>query len=78
MKAIGSLLGADSGPSEAQQKALALQNKQAEDLEKRRAEEERKKNSQLRVLRGLQGGGKGGSATLFADTGTAGLSPTLG
>jgi hypothetical protein len=72
MQAIAGLFGGkkDDGG------AAALAKKQQEDIDKRRAEEQTKKDSQLALLRGLQG--RGGTATMF-ETGTEGVrAETLG
>lgn len=76
MKAIGSLFGGDTGPSDAELKAQRMAEKNEMELEKKRKEEQEAKDSQLRLLRGLQG--RGGSATTFQETGTRGLAEKLG
>lgn len=76
MKAIGSLFGGGDGPSAEEIKARELAEKNQKELERRRADEEAAKDSQLRLLRGLQG--RGGKGTAFEETGTRGVSETLG
>ena len=73
MDMFSGLFGGGKKPDTSKQDALAAKN--AEDIEKRRADEQTKKDSQLALLRGLQG--KGGESTMF-DTGTQGLSEKLG
>lgn len=65
----------------AQSEALATEQrgllaKQEADLDKRKGDEERRKNSQLALLRALQG--RGGQPTMFQETGARGVRNVLG
>lgn len=57
---------------------LDAQRAQQERLDKRQAEEDKKKAARERALAGQQGQGRRSGITLFTETGTRGVRDTLG